>query len=238
MRMANRNGTPRAGMGWVLVLILVAAVAGGCRGEKGGKRSTGFIAVHAEARAALAAFQAKDTARLTRALQRLGEVGEQPELLATPELVSNVSLSKGGRYLVVAFGESFGGSKLIVLDAASGRPLLGLRGYGESFSADDRWLVCLQHRYATPEPDADVGPYEVLLIVDMGRVRGASPDDQSVFRSIVQDTQAKLLGGQTEIIGDDRIRVTRDKPPLSVVYDFEGKVAPEKGRRWRYLKLF
>lgn len=221
-----------------LALVLAIAALGGCRGGKDHKRDTGFIAINAEARAALAAFEAKDDEKLRRALERLGELGEQRELLATPELVSKVSLSRGGNYLVINFGESLGGSKLIILDATSARPLLGLRGYGESFSADDRWMTCLQHRYATPEPGADVGAYEVLLLVDLGRVRGAALDDTTIFRSIVQDTEALLLGGQTEIIGDDRIRVTRESPPLSVTYDFDGKRIPEKGRRWRYLKLF
>ncbi len=236
--MANRRTMVRDCMGWVLVLILLGAAAGGCRGDDNKKRDTGVIAVHAEARAALTAFQANDSLGLTRALQRLGEVGEQPELLSMPELVRNVSLSRGGRYLVVAFGESLGGSKLIVLDVTSGRPLVGLRGYGESFSADDRWLACLQHRYATPEPGADVGSYEVLLLVDLGRVRGASPEDTRVFRSLVQDTEAQLLGGRTEIIDGDRIRVTREEPPLADVYDFDGKLVSKKKRRWRYLKLF
>ncbi|MDP3937274.1 MAG: hypothetical protein Q8R92_03960 [Deltaproteobacteria bacterium] len=238
MTMAIRRTMVRDGMGWALVLILLGAVAAGCRGDDNKKRDTGFIAVHAEARAALAAFQANDTPQLTRALQRLGEVGEQPELLAMPDLVRSVSLSKGGRYLVLSFGESLGGSKLILLDAASGRPLLGIRGYGESFSADDRWLACLQHRYAMPEPDADVDSYEVLLLVDLGRVRGASPEDTRVFRSVVQDTEARLLGGKTEIIDGDRIRVTRPEPPLAAVYDFDGKPVSKKKRRWRYLKLF
>ena len=56
------------------------------------------------------------------------QVGEQPDLLSTPEMVHNVSLSPGGRYLVITFGESLGGSKIIILDATSGRPLLGMRG--------------------------------------------------------------------------------------------------------------
>jgi hypothetical protein len=223
---------------WLVAIAIAATAPAGCRHKEGARRETGYIAVNADARAALAAYQAKDEKALRRALQRLGEAGEQPELLAIPEMVRGVSLSRGGRYLVISFGESLGGSKLIILDATSARPLLGMRGYGESFSADDRWLACLQHRYSTPEPGADVGAYEVLLLVDLARVRGADRDDPMVFRTLVQDTGALLLGGQTEIIDDDHIRVTRAKPPLSVVYDFEGTKEVKKGRRWRYLKLF
>lgn len=227
--------------GWLargFALSLAFMLVGGCRGHEGGRRKTGFIAVSAEARAALAAFQAKDEKALRRALERLGEAGEQPELLAIPEMVRGVRLSPGGRYLVVTFGESLGGSKIIVLDATSARPLLGMRGYGESFSEDDRWMACLQHRYASPEPGADVGAYEALLLVDLGRVRGASPEDPMVFQTLVQDTDALLAGGTTEILDGKFIRVTRKSPPLSITYDFDGRVKAGKKRRWRYLKLF
>lgn len=235
--MARRAGWPGGSLRAAGILLLALSLFA-CRGDGGGNGSAGFIAVHETAREALAAYEVKDAERLDRAIIRLGEISARPELFASRQLIQRVKLSRGGRYLVLVFGQSLGGSRILLLDARTGRILLGLRGYGESFSSDDRWLACLQHRYATPQPGADVGAYEALMLVDLGRVRGASLDDTRVFRTIVQDPDARFMGGKTEFIADDRIEISREKPPIEVVYSLEGEVIEKQGRRWKFLKLF
>ena len=219
-----------------LLLLLLPFFA--CRGDGAGKRDTGYIAVHVDAREALAAFETQDQERLQRALGRLGEISERPELLASQSMIRKVAISRGGRYLVLLYGESLGGSRILLLNARNGRLLLGLRGYGESFSSDDRWLACLQHRYATPKVGGEVGAYEALLLVDLSRVRGAKLDDSAVFRTIVQDPDALFMRGETSFVTDDRIEIFRKDPPLSIAYSLDGKEIKGKGRRWKFMKLF
>jgi hypothetical protein len=226
----------------IVIGLLALAGAGpfGCRGsaETQEGRTSGFIAVQADAREALAAYEAKDPERISRALIRLGEISGQPDLLDTGDQVQRVDISAGGRYLLIALGESLGGSKILIFYARSGRLLLALKGYGASFSSDDRWLACLQHRYATPQPGADVEAYEALLLVDLGRVSGSAPNDGSVFRTIVNDLEARLRAGRTRFVEDDRIEVVRESPSLRITYTLEGKIVERKGRRWKFLKLF
>ena len=233
----ERRRSPRAIL-WMAGLLILALPQSACRGEDGGHRNSGYIAVHVDAREAIAAYETQDQKRMERALGRLGEISERPELLASQSMIRKVEISRGGRYLVLLYGESLGGSKLLLLDARTGRLLLGLRGYGESFSSDDRWLACLQHRYATPRAGGEVGAYEALLLVDMARVRGAQLDDSTVFRTIVQDLDAHFMGGETSFITDDRIEIFREDPPLRIAYSLDGKEIKEKGRRWKFLKLF
>jgi hypothetical protein len=196
----------------ILLATLIGAGLSGCRGfrETGERRTSGFIAVHASAREALAAFESKDQDRLSRSL----------------------------RYLLVSTGESLGGSKILVFVARSGGLHLALKGYGASFSDDDRWLTCLQHRYTTPRPGADVDAYEALLLVDLGRVRGAASDDGSVFRTLVNDLEGRLRGGRTRFVKNDRIEIVRDNPSLRIAYTRQGKIFEGRGRRWKFLKLF
>jgi hypothetical protein len=219
-----------------LLLLLLSFSA--CRGENAGKRNSGYIPVHVDAREALAAYEAQDQERLERALGRLAQISERPELLASQSMIRKVGISRGGRYLVLLYGESLGGSKVLLLNARTGRLLLGLRGYGESFSSDDRWLACLQHRYATPREGGEVGAYEALLLVDMSRVRGAKLDDPAVFRTLVQDPDANFMRGKTSFITDEHIEIFRKDPPLRVAYSLDGKEIKGKGRRWKFMKLF
>jgi hypothetical protein len=224
----------------ILLATLIGAGLSGCRGfrETGERRTSGFIAVHASAREALAAFESKDQDRLSRSLRRLAEVSGHPALLSSGDPVRRVDISAGGRYLLVSTGESLGGSKILVFVARSGGLHLALKGYGASFSDDDRWLTCLQHRYTTPRPGADVDAYEALLLVDLGRVRGAASDDGSVFRTLVNDLEGRLRGGRTRFVKNDRIEIVRDNPSLRIAYTRQGKIFEGRGRRWKFLKLF
>ncbi len=233
-RSKRRIATP------ILLSALILAALPACRGsrETGERRTSGFIAVHADAREALAAFESKDPERLSRSLRRLAEVSGHPDLLSAGDPVRLVDISAGGRYLLVSTGESLGGSRILVFVARSGHLHLALKGYGASFSDDDRWLACLQHRYATPSPGADVDAYEALLLVDLGRVRGAASDDGSVFRTLVNDLEGQLRGGRTRFTQNNRIEVLRDDPSLQIAYTREGKIVEPRGRRWKFLKLF
>lgn len=237
MSKGGRRRSFRAVLRLAGILLLVLSFSA-CRGNNAGKRNLGYIPVHADAREALAAYETQDQKRLARALGRLSQISERPELLASQSMIRKVGISRGGRYLVLLYGESLGGSKVLLLNARTGRLLLGLRGYGESFSSDDRWLACLQHRYATPRAGGEVGAYEALLLVDLSRVRGAKIDDPAVFRTIVQDPDARFMGGETSFITDDRIEIFRKDPPLRVAYSLDGKEIRENGRRWKFLKLF
>lgn len=222
-----------------LLSLPIALIVASCRGSDDNRESpTGYIAIHAQVREVLAGFQGNDLDRLSHAMELLGEINDRQELLVDVENVHSVDLSPRGRYLIIGLGRSLGGSKQLVLDARSGQLLLGVKGYGASFSPDDRWLGCLQHRYATPEPGADVGAYEVLLLVDLGRVRGSSLNDPTVFRSIVNDLEGRLTGGQTSFVRKDRIAIDRQDPHLHIEYTLEGEVAGKEERRWKFLKLF
>ena len=122
-------------------------------------------------------------------------------------------------------------------DKATGKLLLGANGYATSLSPDDRWLACLQHRYATPQPGADVGSYEAVLLVDMGRVRGAETDDATVFRTLVSDPHGRLMNARIEFVEHDRVRLYREKPPLDEEYTLDGEPVKQHGRRWYWLWL-
>lgn len=196
-----------------------------------------FIAVHRDVREVFAAYRAKDPRRIDLAFARLGELNGRPDVVPQGEPVRAIDLSPGSRFLIAVTGTTMGGSKVLVFEAVSGKLLLGVNGYAAAFSADDRWLACLQHRYATPEPGADVGSYEAILLVDMGRVRGATPDDSTVFKTIVRDPEDRLMNSRIEFLGNDRVRVYRDKPPLDEEYTLEGDKVQEKGRRWYWLWL-
>jgi hypothetical protein len=218
--------------------MVILALAG-CRGSHKPLHipASRYIAVHRDVREVIAAFEAKDGKRLSRAFDRLGELSDRPSLLSPGERLSAADLSPLGRYLIVGKGDTLGGAQVLVFEASSGRLVLGVNGYGASVSPDDRWLALLQHRYATPEPNADVGSYEAILLVDLGHVRGASPDDDTVFRTIVNDFQGKFMRGKTEFVGNDRIAVVRRKPPLYETFTLEGEPVPKHHRRWIFLKL-
>jgi hypothetical protein len=196
-----------------------------------------FIAVHRDVREVFAAHRAKDPRRIDLAFSRLGELNGRPDVVPQGEPVRAIDLSPGSRFLIAVTGTTMGGSKVLVFEAVSGKLLLGVNGYATAFSADDRWLACLQHRYATPEPGADVGSYEAILLVDMGRVRGATPEDTTVFKTLVRDPEDRLMNSRIEFLGNDRIRVYRQKPPLDEQYTLEGDKVQEKGRRWYWLWL-
>jgi hypothetical protein len=235
------GGRSKRRIAWLILLsTLIGAGVPACRTsrETGHRRASGFIAVHADAREVLAAFESKDPNRLSRALRRLAEVSGQPGLLSTGDPVRRVDISPGGRYLLVSTGESLGGSRILLFDARSARLDLTLNGYGASLSDDDRWLACLQHRYTTARPGADVSAYESLLLVDLDRVRGAASDDENVFRTLVNDLEGQLRGGRTRFTKNDQIEVVRDNPPLKITYTRQGKIVEPRGRRWKFLKLF
>jgi hypothetical protein len=232
--------TKRAYRSFLLAGVSLALLAlSGCRGPHKPMKipASRYIAVHREVREAMAAFEAKNSKRLTRVFDRLGEINDQPSLLSPGEGVRVVELSPGGRYLIVGKGETLGGAQLLIFEAKSARLLLGLNGYGAGISSDDRWLALLQHRYATPEPDADVGTYEAILLVDLGRVRGASPDDNAVFQTIVTDLEGKFMRARTTFLGNDRIALVREKPALYEEFTLQGKSVPKHHRRWIFLKL-
>ena len=222
-----------------LLSLPIVLIGPSCRGSDDNHEApTRYIAIHAQVREVLAGFKGNDPYRLSHAMELLGEINDRQELLVDVEHVHSVDLSSRGRYLIIGLGSSLGGSKQLVLDARSGQLLLGVKGYGPSFSPDDRWLACLQHRYATPKPGADVGPYEVLLLIDLGRVRGSSLNDPTVFHSIVNDLEGRLTGGQTSFVRKDRIAIDRQDPPLHIEYTLKGEIAGKEERRWKFLKLF
>lgn len=196
-----------------------------------------FIAVHRDVREALGAYRAKDPRRIDLAFARLGDLNARPDVVPHGEPVRAMDLSPNGRFLVTVTGATLGGSKVLVFETVSGRLLLGVNGYSTSLSHDDRWLVCLQHRYATPEPGADIGSYEAVLLVDMGRVRGAAPDDTTVFKTLVSDPRSRLMNAQLEFVGKDHVRIHREKPPLDEQYTLDGQEVKKKGRRWYWLWL-
>ncbi len=196
-----------------------------------------FIAVHRDVREAFAAHRTKDPRRLDLAFARLGDLNARPDVVPRGEPVRAMDLSPGGRFLVAVTGATMGGSKVLVFETATGKLLLGANGYATALSPDDRWLACLQHRYATPEPGADVGSYEAVLLVDMGRVRGAETDDATVFKTLVSDPHGRLMNAQLEFIGNDRVRIRREKPPLDEEYTLDGEQVKKKGRRWYWLWL-
>jgi hypothetical protein len=218
-----------------MVLLALA----GCRGFHKPLRipASQYIPVQRDVREVIAAFEAKNGKQLSRAFDRLGELSDQPSLLSAGDRVSAAHLSPLGRYLIVGTGDTMGGAEVLIFEARSGRLVLGVNGYGASVSPDDRWLALLQHRYATPEPNADVGSYEAILLVDLGHVRGASPDDDTVFRTIVHDFQGKFMRAGTEFVRTDRIAVVRRKPKLYEAFTLEGKPVPKHHRRWIFLKL-
>ena len=223
---------------FALTLFTVSA----CRGPRKEIRlpEPKFIAVHRDIREAFSAYRARDPRRLDLAYGHLAEMNDLPGVAPQGEPTRAMSLSPGGRYLVVTLGATMGGSKVLLFEAASGRLLLGVNGYATSVSPDDRWLACLQHRYATSEPGADVGSYEALLLVDLGRVRGAASDDPTVFHTLVSDTEGRIVNARPEFTGNDRIRLVRAKPPLKEEYTLEGEPVnkkEKKGRRWYWLWL-
>jgi hypothetical protein len=234
----HRSAALRIVAGCLLACLLIAGVSA-CRGRHKALEipEPRFIAVHRYVREALSAYHAKDRQRLTIAFTRLEELNGQPGVL-TGEKLRALDLSSGGRYLVAVTGATMGGSRVLVFEAASANLLLGVNGYGASISPDDRWLACLQHRYATPEPGADVGSYEALMLVDLGRVRGSSPDDAEVFRTVITDPESRLMNARAEFTGTETIRLVREKPPLEEEYTFTGQRVKKEGRRWKYLKLF
>jgi hypothetical protein len=235
MNEPRRRPAARALLPLALCLLALSACSGPHKKAK--IPESRFIAVHREVREVFAAYRAKDRRRLDLAFARLGELNVRPDVLPRGQPVRAMDLSPGGRFLVIVTGTTMGGSKVFVLEAVSAKILLGLNGYETSLSTDDRWLACLQHRYATPEPGADVGSYEAILLVDMGRVRGAAADDTTVFRTLVRDPEDRFMNARIEFVGNDRVRVFRAKPPIDEQYTLDGMKVREKGRRWYWLWL-
>ncbi len=102
-------------------LLILALSFSACRGDDGGNRNSGYIAVHVDAREAIAAYENQDQERLAQALSRLGEISERPDLLTSQSMIRKVEISKGGRYHVLLYGESLGGSKLLLFNPRTGR---------------------------------------------------------------------------------------------------------------------
>jgi len=232
--------TRRRLRGWIprtLALSLLALCA--CSGphKKVKIPESRFIAVHRDVREVFAAYRAKDPQRLDLGFARLGDLNARPDVVPRGEPVRAMDLSPGGRFLVAVTGATMGGSKVLVFETATGKLLLGANGYATALSPDDRWLACLQHRYATPQPGADVGSYEAVLLVDMGRVRGAETDDATVFRTLVSDSRSRLMNARIEFVGNDRVRLHREKPPLDEQYTLDGEQVKMKGRRWYWVWL-
>jgi hypothetical protein len=235
MNDSRRRPRTRTLLPLVLSLLALAACSGPHKKIK--IPEPRFIAVHRDVREVFAAYRAKDTRRMDLAFSRLGELNARPDIVPQGEPVRSMDLSPEGRFLVAVTGATLGGSRVLVFEAVTGKLLLGANGYATAFSPDDRWLACLQHRYATPEPGADVGSYEAVLLVDMGRVRGAEPDDATVFKTLVSDPHSRFMNARIEFIGPDQVRLWREKPPLDERYTLEGEQVKKQGRRWYWLWL-
>jgi hypothetical protein len=69
-------------------------------------------------------------------------------------------------------------------------------------------------------------------------VRGASPDDAEVFRTVITDPESRIMNARAEFAGTETIRLVREKPRLEEEYTFTGQRVKKEGRRWKYLKLF